>query len=346
MGKIYFSIIMPVYNVEKYLKYSLESVLKQTYGNYEIILINDGSTDSSGEICNEYAKKDKRIRVFHQENKGVSIIRYEALKKIRGEFTLFLDSDDYWEPNLLETTKKIIEDYNSDLVIFNYKNISENNEFLSDGKSCFNNGEIFESDKTKIYDKIFFTDEFNNLWTKGIKSSLIKLDNYSDYLEMRSGGDNMFLIPMLIEAKKIVNVDIKLYNYRYNSNGITSKFKISKVKDEFMRYNYTLKYLKKLNINNQNNLKKINDFFMKKILRLVLRIGYSNEKSMIKLDVLRNIRDSKELNKIFEKNNEKNLKNSTKYIYFMYKNRYYRILCIYAKLYNSFKILKKKIKYK
>ena len=112
-----FSIIVPVYNVEKYLSTCVESILSQTFNNWELILINDGSTDYSGIICDEYKKKDTRIKVFHTENKGVSAARNIGLKNAIGEWIAFIDSDDYMEKNWLEVVSMTIKKYKAELYI-------------------------------------------------------------------------------------------------------------------------------------------------------------------------------------------------------------------------------------
>ncbi|MDR0422523.1 MAG: glycosyltransferase, partial [Proteiniphilum sp.] len=96
------SVIVPVYNVEKYLRKCLESILAQTYTSFELLLVNDGSTDGSGQICDEYAQKDSRVQVFHQENKGVSRARNLGLERAKGKWVAFIDSDDWVDSTYLE----------------------------------------------------------------------------------------------------------------------------------------------------------------------------------------------------------------------------------------------------
>lgn len=105
------SVIIPVYNVEKYLSECLESVLQQTYSNLEVILINDGSTDHSGELCDKYARHDNRVRVIHKENGGQAVARNIAIKQAKGEYLSFIDSDDWIEPNMYE---RAIQEFASD----------------------------------------------------------------------------------------------------------------------------------------------------------------------------------------------------------------------------------------
>ena len=96
------SVIIPVYNVEKYLKDCINSILNQTYSNWEMILVDDGSVDNSGDICDKFSKNDSRIHVIHQTNKGVSFARNKGIEKANGEYLIFIDSDDWIENNMFE----------------------------------------------------------------------------------------------------------------------------------------------------------------------------------------------------------------------------------------------------
>ena len=122
MSSIKFSIIIPVYNVEKYLNECVDSVLNQTYKYMEIILVDDGSTDSSPQICDSYAEKDNRIRAIHKENGGLSSARNAGIKNMTGDYVLFLDSDDFWDNNkALEHLSYIISEQKPDVVCYGYK---------------------------------------------------------------------------------------------------------------------------------------------------------------------------------------------------------------------------------
>lgn len=116
MNDLLISVIIPVYMAEKFLHRCVNSVLNQTYQNFEIILINDGSKDKSGMICDEYAKKDKRIKVIHQENQGVSAARNKGLDMARGEWIYFLDSDDYISPKSFELLMCVQKEDDYDIV--------------------------------------------------------------------------------------------------------------------------------------------------------------------------------------------------------------------------------------
>lgn len=114
-----FSIIVPVYNVEQYLSECIDSILKQTYRDFELILVDDGSKDSSGRICDEYELKDKRIIVIHKENGGHTSARRTGLEIARGEYCSFVDSDDYVKDDFLKNYADIVERYSPEIIAIN-----------------------------------------------------------------------------------------------------------------------------------------------------------------------------------------------------------------------------------
>ena len=116
------SIIVPVYNVEKYVAECIESIIKQTYQNLEILLIDDGSTDNSGKICDKYAEKDKRIKIIHKENGGVSSARNLGLDLAQGEYIAFIDSDDFVSNKYIESLYSAIEHKDAEIVLSKYSN--------------------------------------------------------------------------------------------------------------------------------------------------------------------------------------------------------------------------------
>lgn len=119
MCKNIVSVIIPVYKTEKFLKRCLDSILAQTYRDFEAILIDDGSPDRCGTICDAYAAKDKRLRVIHQTNQGLSAARNAGLNICRGEYIAFVDSDDYVAPEFLQVTIEKLRNARADMVVFN-----------------------------------------------------------------------------------------------------------------------------------------------------------------------------------------------------------------------------------
>ena len=124
------SIIVPVYNVEKYLPRCIDSILMQTYSNFEVILVNDGSEDGSGQICDEYAAKDSRIKVIHQSNAGVAAARNVALRSASGDYLGFVDSDDYISSDMCEKVMKLFNQYDVDVVTFDCCRVAEDGKEL------------------------------------------------------------------------------------------------------------------------------------------------------------------------------------------------------------------------
>ena len=122
------SIIMPVYNCEEFLSESIESILNQTFEDFEFICVDDGSTDSSWEILQDYAEKDSRMQVFHQENQGGGTARNRALEKTNGRYLLFIDSDDVLYQNALKETYELIKEKNVDFLLFKAINYDESTD--------------------------------------------------------------------------------------------------------------------------------------------------------------------------------------------------------------------------
>ena len=117
------SVIVPVYNVEKYIRECLDSIVNQTYKNLQIILVDDGSTDNSGKICDEFAKKDSRITVVHQENQGAGAAKNTGLELIEGEYFSIIDSDDYIDLSMYEKMVSLMKQYDSDIVQCLFKQV-------------------------------------------------------------------------------------------------------------------------------------------------------------------------------------------------------------------------------
>lgn len=235
MNNIKFSVLIPVYNVEKYIRQCLDSVACQTYENFEVVIIDDGSTDDSGNICDEYAKEDSRFRVIHKENGGLLCARREAIKIATGNYFMFLDSDDYWEKGLIERVADVIQQYCCDMVIFRLKNIysdrTENTIKLFENESIFEN-----EDKTELYKITLESDNLNNLVTKVVHRDIVDTENeYSDMKDISYGEDLLQSVTLLLNAKRVVYIEDAMYCYR-RGTGMTrsvtpkSKENIIKVK--------------------------------------------------------------------------------------------------------------------
>lgn len=208
-----FSIIVPVYKVEKYLRTCIESVRAQTYTNWEMILVDDGSPDECGEICDEYARKDHRILVIHKENGGQSSARNVALDlPPKGEFVTFLDSDDFWHPDYLKTLLFLQQEHNADLVQCGFVRGTES-VFPPPKKSVsidvLDNHSIFLSEKGNIV-----------MWGKLYRINLF------DGIRMPVGlynEDDWTTWKLYYRAKKIVVTNQSLYYYTVNPHSTMGK---------------------------------------------------------------------------------------------------------------------------
>ncbi|PGT89048.1 glycosyltransferase family 2 protein [Bacillus sp. AFS040349] len=210
------SIIVPVFNSEEFLPSCLKSILSQSYTNIELILINDGSTDKSLSICQEFEEKDKRIRVINQENKGVSNARNVGIEIATGEYLVFIDSDDFLENNMVEKMYKSINS-EIDMVICGYAihdlnfstNMNENILSIKSNKTQTLNVEDIAKDFWEYYDK----GVINPLWNKIYKSSIIKKNSLRFPINIPMGEDGYFNLLYLKHSKKIIIINQPLYHY-------------------------------------------------------------------------------------------------------------------------------------
>lgn len=213
------SVIVPVYNVEKYLKECIESIINQTYDNIEILLIDDGSTDGSGVICDSFMCKDKRIRVFHKENGGLSDARNYGIDNARGDYITFVDSDDYLSDYAIEILYRAAKNYHSDLVFT--KNAVRFND--GDSPKLVNDqnfkGEISLFDQDEILEYLFYqrtnvTGAPGKLFSKRLFYIGIRFP-YGVYFE-----DLATTYRFIMEANNIAMIDAPIYAYRMRNEGI------------------------------------------------------------------------------------------------------------------------------
>lgn len=238
-----FSILVPVYNVEQYLEQCVDSLLDQTYtGEYEIILVDDGSTDSSGKICDTYEKKyPEKVKVIHKKNGGHSSARREAMNNATGEYSLFCDSDDFVESDLLETVDNVIENNpETDMVMYSFC-YYENGKKTPRKISVWDGIEIFEGDaKKKLYDLMITTPYLNSLCTKAIKTETFKACriDYSKLKDKDIAEDAYIISQFVTDCKKIINVNKSLYNYRTNRKSISRAYPPEKIERKNMLFLY------------------------------------------------------------------------------------------------------------
>ena len=203
------SVIIPVYNTEKYLERCIKSIVNQTYRNIEIILVNDGSTDSSLEICKSFLKDDKRIKLFSQSNKGVSAARNLGMYKATGKAILFVDSDDYLELQMIEILYRNMINYKVDISICNYKIVNGVNIVSNNDKNLC--GKL---EKDSAFKLLFDDSSYKGyLWNKLINKRL--LDNEISFDENISFSEDLLFLCKIFEKINNVYYDNTLYLYNY-----------------------------------------------------------------------------------------------------------------------------------
>ena len=224
MSKVRFSVNVPVYNAEKYLHECIDSILNQTFTDFELLLVDDGSTDSSGAICDEYAKKDGRVRVFHNENRGSFATRVFSVNHAQGEYCTFCDSDDFYDSDYLERVNVLLNEEKCDILLFCQDCIVDGRREPS--VPCWNEKKIFTGDGKKEFYRTMMTGSyFNTLNVKVIRTSLLQSDTLDAerYSFVKNGDDFLQSLYPVFNAKKIVFVPECFYNYRINPEGLTHK---------------------------------------------------------------------------------------------------------------------------
>lgn len=221
------SVIIPVYNVIPYLKNALESVINQTYSNLEILLIDDGSTDESGKLCDIYAKLDPRIKVYHTSNNGLSAARNIGLQHCTGEYIAFLDSDDWLENNALELMLSKILSVDADIAVcYIYHEFSDYQEASNYPEYA----EICEG--TDILRDYLHGKGLNNgIWTKLYKRNIFEQIRFP---EGRYYEDLAVTYKLLSKAKKLIRIQRPLIHYRQRRGSITQSHSLKNLTDYWL----------------------------------------------------------------------------------------------------------------
>lgn len=248
-----FSILIPVFNAEQYLTDTIASLLRQNYQDYEIILVDDGSSDRSPQLCDQYEEAHPgKIRVIHQSNQGQLAARCNGIHAARGEYCLFLDADDALQENCLLEMQELVEKYDRpDAVIYSFLYENQDGTTTPAKKIC--QGEKLFTDKTELYQLFFTSTLLNNVWTKLVKREILlhcEID-IERYKHLRCSEDRLHSMEILTKAEHVVYTDQSWYRYRLVAGSVTRQFTlqaISKFNDTVL-YDATKDYLKKWKLN-------------------------------------------------------------------------------------------------
>ncbi len=231
------SVIVPVYNVEKYIKNCLESILNQTHTDFELILVNDGSNDKSGQICDDYSQKYNNVFVIHKANGGQNSAIKAGLEKAKGEYIAFVDSDDWLEPNALELLYNSIKSSNADLAGSNaFSNGKTEEEFLlfSCEEGVYNKKEI----EQKIFPNLIVRMTQDNVTVAPSRcGKLFKKDLLMQVLRycddhIRRGEDKLLTYPYIIKCEKITVINAQIYHYRNNMESVSHTFRPDRMEEQ------------------------------------------------------------------------------------------------------------------
>jgi len=228
------SVIIPVYNVAPYIDECIQSVINQTYGNLEIIIIDDGSTDGSEKICDDFDGTDSRIRVFHQNNKGLGAARNKGLDSSSGEIISFLDSDDSFHPEMIEKLLGYMLENESDIAVCGFFSCEENGRMNDENSSKrFTPSECCLSSEEALKKLIQYDINFS-VWNKLYKRTLFETIRFPEgrYYE------DVCTTPYLIEnAEKVTVISDNLVYYRIRKSSISNNINIESIKDRIQSFN-------------------------------------------------------------------------------------------------------------
>lgn len=248
------SVIVPVYKVEKYLKRCVNSIISQTYENLEIILVDDGSPDKCGEMCDKYAQQDSRIKVIHKENGGLSDARNAGLEIYKGNYVVFVDSDDWIDSDMIETLYKVLKDNGADIAECSYRNLFC--DCIKEETEC--NAEIVVGDakfalESMLDWKYFKPNAWNKLYSRKVISNV-------RYPKGKLHEDEFTTYKYMYNAEKLVYVDVSKYNYdRRRTDSITGeKFREDNL-DACLAFRERMYFLQEKGITNFE--RKMNDIY-------------------------------------------------------------------------------------
>lgn len=307
------SIVVPVYNVEKYLNKCIESIINQSYSNLEIILVDDGSKDSSGIMCDSYILKDKRIKVIHKENGGLSDARNAGIEIAKGEYLSFIDSDDYVHKDFIKVLYGLCIKYNSDISMCGAFETSKDEDFnfnLEQGNECIKYSRGILEKKESIYCVA---------WNKLYKKEIFK---HIRYPKGKLHEDVAVINKILYYSNKIAITDLRLYFYYNNPNSIMrSTFSIKRLDVLDVIYDSYIFFLEKNEIQYAYN--SLNDYidtalFLYKECQVLGKDSKKIEKQLLK-------KYSKEYIKVLENINMSVIK-KIKYIIYRFIPKLYLVV--------------------
>lgn len=292
MNEIKISIIVPIYNVKKYIERCLNSIIKQNFTKFEVILVDDGSTDGSGEVADNYADKFDFIKVVHKRNAGLGFARNTGLKYANGEYVLFIDSDDYIEPNMLIDLYSSVKKVNADVCYSDffrdYGNIIVKNNHLKGLEGVYSSKDIY----SKIVPWLIGgspCDKFDDIlgwgvWKSLYKNEIIQKFNLKFHSEREMiSEDIIFQLDFLKKTNKAVIIDKPYYHYCLRKGSLSAHFSKDRLEKNAYLYHQELKRLKEMGILKQTKLRADRLLLAASRVNIMMAVSSQNCKDALKI---------------------------------------------------------------
>lgn len=340
MSKVKYSILIPVYNAEKFLSEAIDSILKQKLNNYEVIIINDGSTDNSQKVMEDYASNEK-IKIINNPNQGVFKTRIELINRSQGEFILFVDADDFVEDNWLQIIDDKIQD--NELLIFNF-----NNFFKDKYTKGLNKEYDFEISNKDMIKLLTNSNHYNHLWSKCYHGAILRqIINEIDIEIFKQSGfaEDLYINFLYInKIDKIKFINDAIYNYRITSNTLSRRINVDKIFNVLYDANIIYEYINQ-SLENEEDKIHIQSQYFKIIFNYLNLYANSNLSKDRKIEAYKKIKELYFTNHTM--NNYKSLKLKTyrKKTARLYVDKKYLQLIRYMLFFNKIKRLIKVIKW-
>ena len=341
MNNVKFSVNVPIYNAEKFLRECIDSILNQSFADFELNLVNDGSKDSSGAICDEYAKKDSRVKVYHNENRGSFATRVFAVEHSNGEYCVFCDSDDFYDPQYLERANELLNEEKCDVLLFYQEAVVDG--VRKKATPHWREKRIFEGEgKKEFYTAMMTSSDFNTLNIKVAKTELYRNDTLDSrkYSFVKNGDDFLQSLYPIFNAEKIVFVPECYYNYRIHSESLTHKIDLNIYNSIFaVRSVIWENYLDGTDILGEDTKRVFAMRSARSALNIVKLVaqqdGLSDEK---KIEIFRKIHDHSFYREFIEPNLVKSdLEKKWQFIYDLFSRHSYKILLSTVRVFGKIK---------
>lgn len=287
-----FYVLVPVYNTQNYIDACIQSVLEQTYENFQLILVDDGTPDKAGEICDAYAALDPRVTVIHKENGGLISARRAAIGRMLREaqeddFVVFLDSDDSLKHHTLQVLSDTIAQHNCDMVVYGMDRVFEGKvlEAFKPEKSFIG---TIES-KQQLYRTVFFSSSYNPLCRKAISVKLLSDDDYSSYYHIGQGEDLLQSVPVYGKCRKAVFIKDSLYNYTFNPASISNTYRYETYKIDSTVRQTVINFLKNEESWSDRDMERYLDYARGRVENLLMRIASFRTEKANKIELFQNV---------------------------------------------------------